>query len=262
MKVELINHTKNALELLIFTKSTRLQAHQTLQDINEWPHEKKMAELAYMRDTIQSSWEFVDYVFKISEVSRAFTHQFVRTRTNSYAQESQRTVDVRENGHLPSNDKVIERKEFYEKSMRESELAYATLIDWGMQVQEARNVLPTGEFTSIIVKTNLRTMHDSAKVRLCTRTQGEYQNVFKEMKRLICEVHEWADNFIQVACAENGICAFPRYTECPIGPMTFNNHASEFFKKGDFHICLEATRAKIFETTHVANPKAKDGRSM
>jgi thymidylate synthase ThyX len=81
VNVTLINYTPDALETLIFTKNTRLRMSATgLDEIREWPEEKKAKELEYMKNTIQSSWEFVDYVFLISDVTRAFTHQLVRHR--------------------------------------------------------------------------------------------------------------------------------------------------------------------------------------
>ena len=40
--------------------------------------EQKEEELKYVFGTIGSSWEFVDYIFLITDVSRAFTHQAVR----------------------------------------------------------------------------------------------------------------------------------------------------------------------------------------
>ncbi len=89
MKVSLISHTPHAAELLIFTKSTRLNMSPGLMDeIMSWSEDKKLAELEYMAATIPSSWEFVDYVFMIEGVSRAFTHQFVRSRNASYAQQT------------------------------------------------------------------------------------------------------------------------------------------------------------------------------
>jgi len=72
MKVTLINHTQDAAELLLFTKSTRLSMSPGLLDeIRAWPQEKKLAELECMANTIPSSWEFVDYVFMVEGVSRA-----------------------------------------------------------------------------------------------------------------------------------------------------------------------------------------------
>ena len=84
MKVKLVNYTQDAKDLLIFTKNTRLlNVEDAYQEIKDWPEDKKQAELDYMLQTIKSSWEFVDYTFEIRDVTRAFTHQFVRTRTGS-----------------------------------------------------------------------------------------------------------------------------------------------------------------------------------
>ena len=95
MKVKLINYTSDAVNLLLFTKNTRLMDDDNaLSKIKTWSEEKKQEELDYMLKTIRSSWEFIDYTFNIRDVSRGFTHQFVRTRQASYAQQSQRTVDM------------------------------------------------------------------------------------------------------------------------------------------------------------------------
>ena len=252
MKVELLNHTQDALELLLYTKDTRLQGEQTIQDIKEWPDEKKQEHFNYMLDTIQSSFEFVDYTFKISGVPRSFTHQLVRTRTGSYAQESQRTVDVRDHGYeCPEGYPMVDSK------LRDIFEIYGELIDDGVTVQEAREILPIGVHTSIIAKFNLRTLHDMALVRLCTRTAGMYQNVFKEIKRLVTEVHPWAEDFIQVHCAWYGTCAFPRYKECPIQKYTI-----DWLMPSSLQFAKEDCRRKIEETDHVANPVAKNGMSM
>ena len=81
MKVQLVNYTDDAVNLLIFTKNTRLMNDEdAFAKIAEWPNEKKQEELDYMLKTIRSSWEFIDYTFNIRDVSRGFTHQFVRTR--------------------------------------------------------------------------------------------------------------------------------------------------------------------------------------
>jgi len=95
MKVELVNYTQDAVDLLLFTKNTRLMpVDDAYNRIAEWEWEKKQAELDYMLNTIRSSWEFIDYTFNVRDVTRGFTHQFVRTRQASYAQQSQRTVDM------------------------------------------------------------------------------------------------------------------------------------------------------------------------
>jgi flavin-dependent thymidylate synthase len=251
MKVVLIDSTYNALDLLLYTKNTRLQAGTTLTDIWRWPMEKKLEHLAYMRDTIKSSWEFVNYTFEISGVTRAFTHQLVRTRNGRYAQESMRTVDVSE-----ANVKIPDGHEFLTDYFRDEAAnimgTYSYMVKEGMPPQDARGILPTNVCTSIIAQFSLRTLHEMALVRLCTRTQGEYQDVFRQMKRAVVEVHPWADDFIQVNCVATGVCAFPRYTECPIQKWTLANtdHVKEQCKKA------------WEENRHEAVPVVKDGMTM
>lgn len=249
MKVELISHTRDALSLLLYTKNTRLQGAQSFSEICAWPMDEKLDHLAYMLDTIQSSWEFVDYTFHIKGVTRAFTHQLVRTRTGSYAQESQRTVDVRLNEVIiPESDS----NRMFDRAAFEATKAYGLMIDDGMPVQDARGILPTNMTTDIIAKFDLRTLHNMALVRLCTRTQGEYQKVFKAMRDEVVRVHPWASDFIKVSCAWNGVCAFPRYTECPIQIHTLKPTVER----------MNAIDKAVAECDHVANPVAKNGKTM
>lgn len=245
MRVRLINHTQNALPLLLFTKNTRLAGAQTLQDIQRWPYEKQLEHLAYMRDTIQSSWEFVNYTFQISDVTRAFTHQFVRTRTGKYAQESQRTIDA-------SEHQVLNLHPVLEQAGEYAMAAYEGAVNGGVPPQEARAILPTNIETSIIAQFDLRTLHNMGLLRLCTRTQGEYQRVFKEMRQCVIDVHPWAADFIKVKCAWDGVCAFPRYTECPVQPFTLQAYDDR----------LKIIESEWEQTEHEAVPIAKDGTTM
>jgi len=248
MKVKLINYTHDALNFLIYTKSTRLKADQTLGGIRVMPMEWKLDQLSYMRHTIKSSWEFVTYVFEITGVSRNFTHQFVRTRTQSYAQESLRTVDASEHKFLHYGEESL----IYDVAIRNAKEAYKELLNLGYDVQYARGVLPSDILTSIIVKSDLRTLHETAKSRLCVRTQGEYQDVFKAMKAEVLSIHPWADDFINVACVDNGVCIFPNYKKCPIqnNTLSFNGYRKNIIK------------AAWEKNNHVANPVSRDGKTM
>lgn len=252
MKVTLVNYTPDALTLLLSTKNTRLGVNM---DPSTWPDEKREEHLAMMRDTIQSSWEFVDYVFKIEEVSRAFTHQFVRTRTGSYAQESQRVTDVRDHDVLVP-DSVIDdmfHALCWDKAVQHAQQAYSQLIDAGIPVQDARGLLPTNTLTSIFAKFNLRTLHDMARTRLCTRTQGEYQDVFRLMRQQVIEAHPWAEDFLQVHCVATGTCAFPRYgkTSCPV-----------WFPLMDNTVAKQVAKERFDSLRHVATPVVRGDRTV
>lgn len=238
MIVTLIDWQINALELLIYTRSTRLDG-ASLNDIEEWPHERKMEELAKIKDTIKSSWEFCTYIFSVESVSRNFTHQLVRTRTQSYAQESLRAVNASDKGFYN-----IGLNEAYDDSVYTSLAAYQEQIEQGVPMQDARGVLPGDILTNILIKTDLRTLHETALTRLCVRTAGEYQDVFNAMKNCVTVVHPWTESFINVACVQTGICAFPRYTECPVQEYTIKvqQHQKDAIKKVWQH------------TNHVADP--------
>lgn len=252
MEIELIDYTQNAVAKLIYTKSTRLQADQTMAEIAAWPEEKQMEHLSYMKDTIQSSWEFVNYTFRISGVTRAFTHQLVRTRTGSYAQESQRTVDMSGGAVLNTIDPRDAAADEYDELMDHILKCYASWVKEGVPAQDARGALPTNIKTSIIAQFDLRTMHNMALLRLCTRTQGEYQNAFKVMRNLVLQVHPWAEEWLQVHCAWYGTCAFPRYTECPVQAVTLDKN----------HAARDAIAREFASITHEARPVAVDGKTM
>ena len=201
MKVELINATSDAVNLLLFTKNTRLMNDDdSYSKIMDWSDEKKQSELDYMLNTIRSSWEFIDYTFDVRDVSRGFTHQFVRTRQASYAQQSQRTVDMGgfsyytpDRFYEPENEY---QKLIYDQAMESINMNYQQLRELGIPAEDARGILPTNIHTNIVAKFNLRTLSEMAKSRLSPRAQGEYQQVFKLMVKEVVKIHPWAEPFL------------------------------------------------------------------
>lgn len=251
--VNLVGVTPNALELLLETKNTRLK---NAEDVAEWNDERKMQELAYMLDTIKSSWEFVDYTFLLQSVTRAFTHQLVRTRSGSYAQQSQRTVDVRDQAVL-APDYALQDGDAFEDWISAVNMSvgfYEKMVDNGMPIQDARGILPTNMTTDIFCKFNLRTLHDMAKTRLCTRTQGEYQDVFRAMRQCVLSVHPWAEPFLQVHCVATGTCAFPRYgkKECKF----YDSRMDLSQVKKETHELFWSSEKQV------AVPVSKEGKTM
>lgn len=199
MKVTLINYTQDASTLLLFTKSTRLTMNPGLMDeIRSWPAEKKLEELEYMANTIPSSWEFVDYVFLVEGVSRAYTHQQVRTRAASYAQQTMRVLNMGEFDYVYT-DRVAENpaaKAQIDTALKAIKLAYNNIIELGLPAEDARGILPTNIATNIVCKFNLRTFVDLSKSRTGGRTQSEYQKVVNAMVDEVLAVHPWAEKFL------------------------------------------------------------------
>ena len=250
MKISLINFTDDALNLLLRTKNTRLS--NEADDPHNWSEEKKAEHLAYMLTTIKSSWEMVDYVFSIEGVTRAFTHELVRHRHGSYAQQSQRVVDVRESEVIMPATVAAhpDPKALWEMTVEDMKEAYGDLIDGGIPTGDARGLIPTNITTSIIAKFSLRSLHEMAKVRLCTRATGEFQDVMRSMRDVVIFVHPWAKDFINVQCVAEGTCAFPRYgaSECPV-----------WFPELDREAAKDIAGARWRSIRYTANPKAKGG---
>lgn len=198
-KVTLISYTRDAVELLIYTKNTRLNmSPKGLNEIRCWPADKKMAELEYMSKTLPSSWEFADLVFCIEGVSRAFTHQLVRTRTASYAQQAMRVVDMTDfEYHIGPSIKDKFQRGQYENTMHYINGAYRMLIGMGVKPEDARGILPTDILTNIVMKMNLRTLSELVLKRKSARVQGEYAEVLAQMITETEKVWPWAKMFIE-----------------------------------------------------------------
>lgn len=199
MKVTLISHTPEAAELLLFTKSTRLELRPgLLEEIRRWPEEKKRKELAYMARTIPSSWEFVDYVFAVEGVSRAYTHQQVRTRAGSYAQQTMRVLDMSDFEYVFTDKNLEDRGavEIINSANEQIMNAYRALLRRGQPAEDARGILPTNIATNIVCKFNLRTLSELARSRTGGRTQSEYRKVINAMLDEVLRVHPWAAEFL------------------------------------------------------------------
>lgn len=251
MKVSLVSYTPEALNLLLRTKNTRLSWDS---EPASWTEEQRSEHLEYMRETIKSSWEFADYTFSIEDVSRVFTHQLVRTRHGSYAQQAQRVADLGAVEVLmpPSVADDYDAKGAWEDARSESQEVYKALVADGIPLQDARGILPQNTLTNIMAKFNLRTLSEMALVRLCTRVQGEYQEVFRAMRAEVLSVHPWAEEFLHVQCVATGTCAFPRYgkAECPV------------WFGGLDQTLTKATAKQRFEgVRYEAKPVAKEGKA-
>lgn len=219
MKVNLLSYTPNADRLLVFSKRTRLEmAPDAFDKIMKMSQEEINKELTYVFGTIGSSWEFVDYVFLFTNVSRAFTHELVRTRQASYAQQSMRAVNM-ENFDYVMTGKCRDDEdaaEVYRDTMQEIKEGYSILLNMGVDIQDARGVLPTNICTNIMMKINLRALSNLMNDRLCFRAAGEYQEVAREVKNRVLEIHPWAKPVLQVNCVQHGFCKFKNFKDCPM----------------------------------------------
>ena len=132
--------------------------------------------------------EHANFTFGIEGISRACSHQLVRHRLASYAQQSQRYVSHKERFAAvtpPSIEQRPELQQRYQALLDEIHGVYRELIDAGVPAEDARFVLPNAAQTKLVLSMNARELLHFFNLRCCRRAQWEIRGMAKEMLRLL-----------------------------------------------------------------------------
>lgn len=112
---------------------------------------------------------------------RGVTHELVRHRPCSFAQESTRYVNYKEgiSVALPAGfyERPVEVQEEYQKAFEDANRHYARLIELGQKPQEARAVLPTATKTEIVVTANVAEWNHIFNLRLFGTTGAPHPDI-------------------------------------------------------------------------------------
>ena len=196
MKVTLVSYIPTAARILILAKSTRLNLSEELFDsLFNLEKEEIEKELDYIANTVPSAWEFCHYTFLVEGVSRNCTHQMVRTRTGSYAEQSMRVTDQSDFDFVMPDISEVKQDDIFAE-LSEIKYTYGNLIQGGVKPEDARSILPGNISTNILCCYNLRTFADLVQSRTGGRTQSEYRNVANAMVDAVLAVHPWAEKFL------------------------------------------------------------------
>ena len=127
--------------------------------------------------------------FRISGVSRTFTHQFVRHRLCSYTQQSQRYVDEKNFNYIEPESIKINTKahSIFNKFIEESKNVYLKLQKLGIKNEDARFVLPNAVESQIVVTSNLREWRHIIELRGSPNAQWEIRKVAIEILKILKE---------------------------------------------------------------------------
>jgi len=196
--VESRDPARYAADILIYAKSTRLtQGLDLLTQISTMGDKEIEANLEAVRKSIKSSWEFVHYTWQITGVTRAFTHQFVRSRHASYAQQAQRVVDMSDFETLmPQKIKDVDGGNVWNEAMTFVSRAYKYYHNEDVPAEDCRGLLPTNIYTNIMCSMNLRAFAEAVGKRSSMRVQSEYRQVIHKMAGCVIEVHPWTEKFL------------------------------------------------------------------
>jgi len=163
--------------------------------------------------------EHSSFTFAISDVSRSLTHQLVRHRIASYAQQSQRYVDFKKPKYVtpPSIAKNKKMKKAYNETMKNIWDEYNKLLEIGIPAEDSRFVLPNAACTNIIVTMNARSLINFFELRCCLHAQWEIRKLANKM---LIEVKKVAPTIFKKAgpaCKSKGICPENK-KDCPLYP--------------------------------------------
>jgi thymidylate synthase (FAD) len=208
MNIKLVSYTPNPLGTVAWMKGLIFGKHR---DPNSFSREEQIDEFVdCTRTALTTPFEAVHFCFDFIDVTRAFTHQLVRTRHASYMQESLRfSAKCGEQFKYLTPETIQKNREAlveYRNTMSEIQLAYENLIEMGVPTEDARGVLPTNIQTSIVQVIDYRNLIHMAESRLCFQTQGEHRLALIKMKQLIAEVEPIMAEYLQPSCFHNGFC--------------------------------------------------------
>lgn len=160
-----------------------------LADITDDERREYWAET--FKSHLRAPHEFVQFHFFVEGVDRSFTHQMVRQRTATFAQESLRFA-VKENlaAETPLPPTIAEGSDaakVWGETMDQIEIAYQRLVNSGIPAEDARGLLPHATTTRLHWRTNLNDLLHHAGNRLCTQAQFHWRILMVSIMRAIRE---------------------------------------------------------------------------
>lgn len=163
--------------------------------------------------------EHTNFTFAISDVSRSLTHQLVRHRIASYAQQSQRYVNLKKPNYVIPPKIAANKfmKKAYQETMNIIWKQYNKLIEMNIPAEDSRYVLPNATCTNIIVTMNARSLLNFFELRCCLHAQWEIRKLANLMLK---EIQKKAPIIFKNAgptCKSKGFCS-ENNNECPLYP--------------------------------------------
>ena len=219
MNVKLIGFTPNPEKLpAMAAKLTHSKTKP--EELDKSSDEELTSILKYVLNLGHNSViEHTCFTFAISDVSRSLTHQLVRHRIASYAQQSQRYVNLNEPCYVipPKIAKDKNMKKAYDETMVQIWSQYNKLIELGIPAEDARFILPNATCTNIIVTMNARSLMNFFELRCCQHAQWEIRQLANKMLNEVKKIAPTIFKKAGPACKTKKICPENKM-DCPLYP--------------------------------------------
>lgn len=156
-----------------------------------------------MRGGLQTALESQTIVFEVSGVSRACTHQLVRSRRAAFHQQSMRAsfYGDRPEMRMPESVfKVPAAREAYERAIHAAHRAYRIACDEDISYQDARYILPEGTTNYIMLEYPVREFLAVYAYRACSMFQWEIVSVMRKCREVLIAAHPWMEPYVKISC--------------------------------------------------------------
>jgi thymidylate synthase ThyX len=154
---------------------------------------------------LQTALESQVIVFEVSGVSRASTHQIVRSRKAAFHQQSMRAsfYGAQPDFRMPESiwrlsDAV---KNQWVRALEETHKAYRMACDEDASYQDARYILAKGTVNYILCEYSLREFMAVYNYRGCSMFQWEIVSVMRAMRTILVARYPWLDPYVKISLA-------------------------------------------------------------
>lgn len=203
MKVELISYSNLGEKVCGIASKTCVS--ENIPDVNDNVMKSLRSAISSGHEAVLEHWSAT---FAVSGVSRALTHQLVRHRVASYSQQSQRYVDMDGFDYVVP-ESILDHPDSLEQfkwGIRAIQKVYKTLLAYGIDMEDARYILPNACTTNIIVSMNARQLRHFFALRCCNRAQKEIRELADKMLELVKEVAPTIFENAGPSCVQAGYC--------------------------------------------------------
>ena len=203
MKVELISYSNLGEKVCGIASKTCVS--KNIPDVDDNVMKSLRSAISSGHEAVLEHWSAT---FAVSGVSRALTHQLVRHRLCSFSQQSQRYVDMDGFDYVVP-ESILNHPDSLEQfkwGMKAIQKVYKTLLAYGIDMEDARYILPNACTTNIIVSMNARQLRHFFALRCCNRAQKEIRELADKMLELVKEVAPTIFENAGPSCVQAGYC--------------------------------------------------------
>jgi thymidylate synthase (FAD) len=243
MEVSLISKNSDIVKVVSSAARSCRSAKPAHHFIENWDYPNDMDRETYIQYILgmghEGIAEFAWFGFSVSGISRVATHQLVRHRIASYLQMSSRHTDVTLQGIKtpPSIRNSKDAEVLFADTGRKMIETYNSLVQMGIEREDARFIFPDGANTHISIGMNARELFHFFKLRLCHEAQWEIRELAEKMLVLARESEPSIFLKSEAPCisgkciAGRSDCSFPKSDEYKRRKTEFRGRINSFVEE-------------------------------